>query len=90
MDPERKTKEERELEQAADRLGVHADEMQQRSDQLGEEIDTARQNWRRKRADERVPGANPPESEDEPYTEASFPAKEGDDDEETPASPANP
>jgi len=43
----------RELEHEADRMG-------QRSEELGEEVEEVRQDWRRKRADQRVPGAVPP------------------------------
>ena len=53
------------------------DEMEKRSEKLREGIEQARQEWERKRSDESVPGANPPESEEEPPPEASFPAKEG-------------
>ena len=63
-------------QQAADRLEREADQLEQRSDELGAEIDRARSDWERKRSDQQVPGANPPESEEGAPEEASFPAKE--------------
>lgn len=89
-DSEPSIEEEREVERAADRFGARADEMEKRSDRLGEEIETTRQDWQRKRADEQVPGANAPETNDEPPEQASFPAKEGDDDDENSASGEGP
>jgi hypothetical protein len=74
-DPEQ---EERATRQAGDRFLRETDDMEQRSEKLREDIEQARQEWERKRSDESVPGANPPESEEEPPPEASFPAKEGD------------
>ena len=74
-DPEQ---EERATRQAGDRVLRETDEMEKRSEKLREGIEQARQEWERKRSDESVPGANPPESEEEPPPEASFPAKEGD------------
>jgi hypothetical protein len=85
---ERQTKEGRGPERAADRFIRETDDMEERSEKLHEGIDEVRQDWERKRADQSVPGANPPESEEEPPEGASFPAKEGD--EGSPASPANP
>ena len=90
---ERSIKEGRGVERAAERLARETDDMEERSEKLREGIEEARQDWQRKRADQSVPGANPPESEggegeEEPPEEASFPAKEGDED--APASPANP
>jgi hypothetical protein len=38
-----------------------ADELEERSKQLGEEINDVREDWERKRADDGVPGAPPPE-----------------------------
>ena len=73
-DPEQ---EQRAARQTADRLVRETDDMQQRSDELRKGIDEARQDWERKRSDDSVPGANPPESEDKPPPEASFPAKQG-------------
>ena len=70
----REIKEGRPVQRAADRLAREADEMQQRSEELGTEIEGARSGWQRKRADQGVPGANPPESEEGVPPEASFPA----------------
>jgi hypothetical protein len=75
------------VEHAADRFQRETEDMEDRSEKLREGIDEARQEWERKRADQSVPGANPPESEEEPPAEASFPAKEGDEDGS--GSPAN-
>jgi hypothetical protein len=47
-----------ELEADADRLETHGQEVQQ-------QIDETRQEWERHRADEGVPGANPPSPEEE-------------------------
>ena len=43
------------------------EEMQEQSDRLGDEIDDAREDWERKKADSSVPGAvgDPQESEDD-------------------------
>lgn len=72
----REIKEGRPVQRAADRLAREADQMQQRSEELGREIEDARSDWERKRADQGVPGANPPESEEGVPPEASFPAKD--------------
>jgi hypothetical protein len=44
-----------------------ADELQEHSEQVGDDIAEARENWERKKADDRVPGAQgaPRESESE-------------------------
>jgi hypothetical protein len=84
------TEEEREVERAADRFGAGAEEMERRSDKLGEEIETTREDWQRKRADEQVPGANAPENEEGSPEEASFPAKGGEEDDEDPDSGGSP
>jgi hypothetical protein len=74
----REIKEGRPAKRAAARLAREADEMQDRSEELGAEIEQARSDWQRKRTDQGVPGANPPESEEGLPQEASYPAK-GDD-----------
>ena len=51
-------------EQAA-RLEREADDMQRRSQRLGSDISDVREDWRRKRNDESVPGT-PPADKDEP------------------------
>ena len=89
-------KEGRSVQKAADRFMRDVDDMERRSKKLGEGIEQARQEWERKRGDQSVPGANPPQSEEEPPEEASFPGKAGDEDQQsdsaegTQASPANP
>jgi hypothetical protein len=72
----RQVKEGRPAQQAADRLAREADRMEQRSGELGAEIEQARSDWQRKRADQKVPGANPPEGQEGAPEEASFPGKE--------------
>lgn len=47
----------------ADQLKQEGDEMEKRSADLGDEISDVRDDWQRKRADEGVPGAPPPEAE---------------------------
>jgi hypothetical protein len=56
----------------ADQLGDEADRLEEENERLKEEIGDVRQDWERKRADERVPGA-PPRPED---TERDAPADE--------------
>jgi hypothetical protein len=70
--------EERATRQAGNRFLRETDEMEKRSQKLRGDIEQARDEWARKRSDDSVPGANPPESEEDPPPEASFPAKEGD------------
>jgi hypothetical protein len=43
----------------ADRLDDDADRLERENEQLEEQIGGVRQDWERKRADERVPGAPP-------------------------------
>jgi hypothetical protein len=40
------------------------EEMEERSERLGQDIDDAREDWERKKADESVPGA-PPDGDDD-------------------------
>jgi hypothetical protein len=42
-----------------------ADELEQRSDSLESEISDVRQDWQRKRQDPDIPGAPPPENEEQ-------------------------
>ena len=82
MAPERERPTRRQIKEgvpaqrAADRLAREADRLEQRSEELGAEIDQTRSDWERKRADQNMPGANPPESEKGAPEEASFPAKD--------------
>ena len=78
----REIKEGRPVQRAAARLAREADEMQDRSEELGAEIEQARSDWQRKRTDQGVPGANPPENEEGLPQEASYPAKGNDSSEE--------
>jgi hypothetical protein len=54
-----------EHDKLADQMQQEGDEMKQRSAELGDEISDVRDDWQRKRADEGVPGAPPPEESDE-------------------------
>jgi hypothetical protein len=47
-------------EKLADELEGEAREMEERTDELGERIDDVREDWKRKRSDDAVPGAIPP------------------------------
>jgi hypothetical protein len=49
----------------ADRLEKEADQLENRGDQLGDRVDEVRQDWKRKRGDPGVPGANPLRGEDD-------------------------
>ena len=50
----------------ADELEQKADDMQRQSEELERETEDVAQDWKRKRADESVPGAPPPtDQEDE-------------------------
>jgi hypothetical protein len=91
MTPERgHEEEERATHETADRLMRETDDMQSRSEQLRDGIDEARQDWQRKRSDQGVPGANPPESDEDEPEEASYPSKGGDEEGGSTATPANP
>jgi hypothetical protein len=74
----RQIKEGRAAQQAADRLAREVDHMEQRSGELGAEIDQVRSDWQRKRADDKVPGAIPPESQEGTRERASDPANDQD------------
>lgn len=52
-------------ERLADELEREADRLERESSKLGEEVETVRQDWQRKRGDQSVPGANPPDPEHE-------------------------
>jgi hypothetical protein len=75
----RQIKEGRPAQQAADRLTREADRMEQRSDELGAEIEQARSDWRRKQADDDVPGA-PPREGQKAANEAAYPTRYQDED----------
>jgi hypothetical protein len=78
----RQIKEGRPAQQAADRLTREADRMKRRSDELGAEIDQARSDWRRKQADDDVPGA-PPREGQKSANEAAYPKRYQDDEDQS-------
>jgi hypothetical protein len=55
----------------ADEMAHEGDQMEQRSAELGDEIKDVRDDWKRKRADEGVPGAPPPEGDESEEPEDS-------------------
>jgi hypothetical protein len=59
------TREQEDPESLADELEDEAERLEQRSKELGEDISDVKQDWERKRSDQGVPGANPPDGEDE-------------------------
>ncbi len=50
-------------EQLAEQLEHEADQLQEHEERLHQRAEDVRQDWERKRRDESVPGANPPDSE---------------------------
>ena len=52
-------------DEKADELERELDELQERHDTLGEKIEDAGDEWERRKADERVPGATGEPSEDD-------------------------
>jgi hypothetical protein len=64
----------------ADELGADADKLEQENKRLQKEISDVRQDWQRKRADEGVPGAPPPDGESEPDAPGDDVAPEDGDD----------
>jgi hypothetical protein len=52
-------------EEKADELDRKLDELQEQSDQLGADIEGAGEDWERRKADDRVPGATGEPSEDD-------------------------
>ena len=63
-------------EQKAAELEYELAEMEKRSDRLGDEIETAEDEWERRKADDRVPGAaGEPSQADGPEPEAEYPTK---------------
>jgi DNA-binding ferritin-like protein len=53
---------ERDVEQLADELDSVAERLEKHGDEVDGSIDKAREDWDRKRADESVAGATPPDS----------------------------
>ena len=65
----------------AEELEYELAEMQERADALEEKIEGAGDEWERRKADDRVPGAaGRPSEADGPEPEAEYPNKRGDDD----------
>jgi hypothetical protein len=52
-------------EQLQERAEQEADELEQRGEKVGENLEDVRQEWKRKRSDPGVPGANPPDEAQE-------------------------
>jgi hypothetical protein len=50
----------------ADPLEREADRLERESDELGEKLEATRQDWEHKRTDESVPGAPPPDGQEQP------------------------
>jgi hypothetical protein len=55
----------------ADEMEQEADHLEDRSKELGKNVDDVRKDWERKRSDQAVPGANPPEGASEDDSVAS-------------------
>jgi chromosome segregation ATPase len=67
-------------EAKADELERELDDMQEQSSDLEEKIEDAGEQWERRKADDRVPGAaGEPEQADGPEPEAEYPNKRPDD-----------
>ena len=67
-------------EAKADELERKLDEMDERSAKLGDEIGDAGEEWERRKADDKVPGAaGEPSQADGPEPEAEYPNKRGGD-----------
>jgi hypothetical protein len=49
----------------ADELDQQADQLERHSADVGQQVEETREDWQRKRRDESIPGAQPPESEEE-------------------------
>lgn len=63
-------------EKLADELDQQADQLERHSSKLGQHVAEARQAWQRKRRDENVPGAPPPNDDERPGgAESESPSK---------------
>jgi hypothetical protein len=60
----------REPKELADRLEREADELEHRSGELEGRVKAAGEDWERKRADQSVPGAAPPEGREDEHDAA--------------------
>ena len=67
----------RPVQRAAERLRREAEAMERHSAELAEEIEHVRSEWERKRADDKVPGANPAQSQEGVPEEADFTTRGG-------------
>ncbi len=56
---------EQDPDELADDLSQEADRLEHDSAELGQRVEDTRQDWQRKRRDASIPGANPPEAEEE-------------------------
>lgn len=56
---------EKDPDKLADELEEEADELEERSKKLEDETEDVAQDWERKRTDDNVPGAPPPEGDEE-------------------------
>jgi hypothetical protein len=66
-----------EHERRAEEAEYELADMEQQADRLGDEIEATREDWERKKRDDKVPGAGgaPQEAESDPGPEADYPAK---------------
>ena len=62
---------EHDAQQLGDELEREAEHMQSQNDRLGDEIHRVGEDWQRKRADESVPGAQPPQPQERSPQESS-------------------
>lgn len=81
---------ERDANRFADRLAREADELERRSDELQDRVKQVGDDWKRKRGDQSIPGAPPPEgsegdAQDEASPESKAPLPDADDSEAEPA-----
>jgi hypothetical protein len=53
-----------EAREAQEQMERQAHELERRTEELGEHVDETKAEWKRKRADASVPGANPPGPEE--------------------------
>jgi hypothetical protein len=65
-------------EELAAKAEAEADRLEERTDALGEQVEDAKQDWERKKADPAVPGAagDPERAESGPEKGARYPTKD--------------
>lgn len=61
---------ERDPRELSDRLEKEADQLKRRSEETADQIDDVRQEWKAKQADHGVPGADPPDGDEDASREA--------------------